>query len=116
MATTKDKTKDKRKSDRVPFKRSVKFGPKSPPELFGYAYDLSEEGIGLYCEETLSVGDRLIIEIMLESEFLTVRGIVRWFYSGMFGEANKLGVQIVGYPPQLQRIYRRIKITKSANY
>ena len=107
--------KEKRRSERVPFKRSVKFGI-TDPIFYGFAYDLSEEGIGVYCEDLPRVGDRLVIEIVLDSEFITVKGEVRWTLKGMYGESSRVGILLKEYPKVLKNIYRRIKLAKHANY
>ena len=108
---------DKRRSDRVPFKRSVKFGI-TEPISYGFAYDLSEEGISLYCKEMPRLGDNVVItlEIMSDSYFITVEGKVQWTEEGIFAESSKFGVLLKESPRVLKNIYRRIKLTKHAKH
>ncbi len=107
--------KEKRRSERVPFKRSVKFGT-TDPIFYGFAYDLSEEGIGVYCEDLPRVGDRLVMEIVLDSEFITVKGEVRWTSNGTYGESGRFGILFEESHKVLKNTYKRIKLTKHAKY
>ena len=106
---------EKRKSERVPFNSTVMFGI-TDPISYGFAYDLSEEGISIYCEDLPRVSDRLVMEIMLDSKLITIKGKVRWILKGMTGESNRFGILLKGYPTALKNIYRRIKLTEHAKH
>jgi len=106
---------EKRRSERVPFNSTVMFGI-TDPIFNGFAYDLSEEGICIYCKDLPRVGDRLVIEIVLNSEFITVNGEVRWTSNGTYGESGRFGILFKESPKVLKNVYRRIKLTKHARY
>jgi len=102
--------KDHRRSERVPFKRSVKFGV-TDPIFYGFAYNLSEGGIGIYCKDLPRLGDNLVtvMETMLDSEFITVNAKVRWISKGNYKASSRFGVKFEESPKAVKNIYRQIK-------
>ncbi|MCH8028548.1 MAG: PilZ domain-containing protein [Candidatus Dadabacteria bacterium] len=106
-------SKDRRKSERVLFKRTIKYG-ETEPTNYGYAYNLSDYGLGIYCDSVLKVGSRLVIEIMLENEFLRIEGEVIWSFHDQKASTCRAGTKLIEYPEKLKKIYKRIQKIKHA--
>lgn len=104
---------ERRSSLRVPFKRTIRYG-EGDANKYGYAYNLSNYGIGIYCDSVLEVGMKMKIEIMLQNEFLKIDGEVIWSLRGPESGAFRAGVTFKEYPDKLRKIYDRIVKTKHA--
>lgn len=100
-----------RKSERIPFKYMVRYGVDSP-KTDGFSYDLSAEGMGLFCERPLEPGTVVIIDIMYDSEVVRVKGQVRWSH-GQKGMNVRAGFLLTEIPERLKEIYQELKTKKS---
>lgn len=98
---------------RVPFKRTVKYG-EDELSNYGWAYELSDDAIGIYTDKLLDTGMNLTIEIMLQSEFIKAAGQVIGSYQNSQGTTYKTGVKLTDYPEKLRKTYKRIIITRHA--
>jgi len=94
-------------------KRTVKDG-EGNPSIYGYAYELSDDGIGLYTDKLIGTGTNLTIEIMLQREFIKEAGQVIGSYQSSQGTTYKTGVKLTDYPEILRKTYIRIVITRHA--
>ncbi len=103
----------KDRSERVRFKRTIKYGEGEPTE-FGYAYELSEHGIAIFTDNLIDSGTKLVIEILLGNEFVNIEGEVRWSVQDTTSSAYRTGVKITKNDPRLEKTYERIKITRHA--
>jgi len=103
---------ERRTSLRVPFKRTIRYGKKEANK-YGYAYNLSNYGVGIYCDSVLNVGSQIKIEIMLQNEFLKIDGEIIWSLSGPEPGAFRAGVKFKKYPAELRKVYDRIVKNKN---
>jgi len=101
------------KSRRVRFKRTIKYGVGEPTN-FGYAYELDEDGIGIYTESPIDKGKSLVIEILLQNEFILIEGEASWSVQDPRTRAYKTKIKITTNHPKLEKVYKQIRIIRHA--
>lgn len=96
-----------RKSERLPFKQMIRYG-KNSPTADGFTYDLSAEGLGIFCEAPLEPGTEVLVDIKYDGETIRATGQVRWSH-GQKGMNVRAGLLLVECPARLKDIYEGLK-------
>jgi hypothetical protein len=69
---------EKRKSQRVSFRNTIRFGPHSPPEFTSLCEDLSHTGLGIKTYWAFEPGTALYLIIDDTSKRYKAEGVVVW--------------------------------------
>ncbi|MEM4658717.1 MAG: hypothetical protein QXX77_09895 [Candidatus Methanosuratincola sp.] len=96
---------------RLPFQAAVRYG-ESAPDTYGYACELGEDEIGIYCDRLLKQGTKIKIEVFVENEFVSLEGEVRWAYRSPEGGVYRTGIKLSTYDETLMKVYKRLKFLK----
>ncbi|MGQ0793243.1 MAG: PilZ domain-containing protein [Deltaproteobacteria bacterium] len=99
---------NRRASKRIPFRKRVKFGaPSQGIMLPGYAFNLSEGGVGIKSYRALIPGAEVVVNIFMEDGTLNLEGVVAWTSPYLPGMLLTMGIKFTSRAQsQLERFYR----------
>ena len=67
-----------RKSQRVSYRHTVKFGPSNPPENTAFTINLSKGGVCIKTTKVYAHNTRLFLSLGTKDRFCDAEGVVRW--------------------------------------
>jgi len=102
-----------RRSKRFPFRKRVKFGPKTPDNI-GHTMNFSKFGIQIESSKVFSPGTPLVIEILDRLSFsesnsskITFIGKVIWAERGI-SHTSRMGIEFLTQSKDIENEYERI--------
>jgi len=94
-----------RSSERVPFRRRIKFGS-IRPNLTGYTSDLSEGGMRFKSSVGLAPNSRVIAELFLDDSSVIVEGTVVWIAPEQKGLSTYMGLKFLSRSDEIKNVYQ----------
>lgn len=99
-----ERNENRRSSERVKFEHPLKWG-EDAPTLHAYSYDLSADGISIYCDKIINTGINIEIELLVEGKPIHLKGEVKWSLQGKLANVYRSGIKLSEYPMTLKKIY-----------
>ena len=95
---------ERRLSQRIPFREPIKYG-QGYPAFSGYAFDLSEGGIGIITSKVFPRDTELVFDMYMGNEVIRVEGLVARVTPILSGAASIIGIKISGRTDHIKHIY-----------
>jgi len=70
-----------------------------------YSYDLSGDGMSIYCDRIINTGTKIEIELLVEDKPMLLKGEVKWSLQGKLTNVYRSGINLTDYPMKLKQIY-----------
>jgi hypothetical protein len=97
---------DRRGSRRIPFRTKVKYGS-STPNLGGYAFNLSEGGIGIKAYRVFPPQSKIAIFLYMGDEIMRLEGVVRWVSPTLPGTRSSMGIKFISRTDNIRSLYQQ---------
>jgi hypothetical protein len=104
---------ERRLSRRIPFRKKVKYGL-SEPSFLGYAFNLSEDGVGIKVHKVFPPHSRIVFHIYMDrvgledgsvDEAIKLEGIVAWISPTLPRILPTMGIKFSSCTDDIKRIY-----------
>ena len=104
---------ERRVSERVPFRRKIRYGL-SEPSFLGYTFNLSENGIGIKASRVFPPHSRIVFHIYMNrvgleddyiDEVIELEGIVAWISPTLPKILPMMGIKFSSCTDDIKRIY-----------
>ncbi len=105
-----DVTPNRRLSERIPFRNTIKYGSKSPVWI-GRTVNLSEGGIAIKADKILLPGSKIVALVYMDDEIIELEGIVAWVSlpeTLVAMELSTIGINFSSNADKIKRIYRQM--------
>ncbi len=99
------KMKKIRLSERVPFRRRIKFGS-SKTTFTGYTSDLSEGGMQIKAKVGMAPNSRVVAKLYCDDHSITIEGTIVWVSQDSKGLSSAMGVKFSSRTDEIKQIYQ----------
>jgi hypothetical protein len=97
---------DRRSSRRIPFRTKVKYGV-SNPDLGGYAFNLSEGGIGIKAHRVFPPHSKIAVFLYMGDQIMRLEGVVRWISPTLPGTRSSMGIKFTSRTDNIKSVYQQ---------